>query len=181
MRILPIGVSLACSVLLCACAGLIQQPAVRVVEVANGWAANSVNAVVFRKNSLVTHEGSQYIAFYDAAARLVLGKRRLGELAWQLAPTQYLGKASDAHNSISIMVDGAGYVHVAWDHHNGPLRYARGTAPGALALGRVHRPFRRSRRPVAALARARLRGRAVRGARHPRRYRAGQPARRHAL
>lgn len=135
MRILPIGVSLACSVLLCACAGLIQQPAVRVVEVADGWAANSVNAVVFRKNSLVTHEGSQYIAFYDAAARLVLGKRRLGALEWQLAPTQYLGKASDAHNSISIMVDGAGFLHVAWDHHNGPLRYARGTSPGVLSLG----------------------------------------------
>ena len=135
MRILPIGVSLACSVLLCACAGLKQQQAVRVVEVADGWAANSVNAVVFRKNSLVTHGGSQYIAFYDAGARLVLGKRRLGALEWQLAPTQYLGKASDAHNSISIMVDGAGFLHVAWDHHNGPLRYARGTAPGALSLG----------------------------------------------
>lgn len=135
MRILPIGVTLACSVLLCACAGLKQQQAVRVVEVADGWAANSVNAVVFRKNSLVTHAGSQYIAFYDAAGRLVLGKRRLGATDWQLAPTQYLGKASDAHNSISIMVDGAGYVHVAWDHHNGPLRYARGTAPGVLSLG----------------------------------------------
>lgn len=94
MRILPIGVTLACSVLLCACAG----PAVRVVEVADGWAANSVNAVVFRKNSLVTHEGSQYIVFHDATGRLVLGKRRLGAAHWQLAPTRYLGNARDAHN-----------------------------------------------------------------------------------
>lgn len=135
MRILPIGATLACSILLCACAGLRQQQAVRIVEVADGWAANSVNAVVFRKNSLVTHAGSQYIAFYDATGRMVLGKRRLGALAWQLAPTQYLGNARDAHNSISIMADGAGTLHVAWDHHNGPLRYARGTAPGALSLG----------------------------------------------
>jgi hypothetical protein len=128
---LPIAVTLACAVLLCGCAG----PAVRVTEVADGWAANSVNAVVFRKNSLVTHEGQQYIAFYDAAGRVVLGKRASGAAQWQLAPTHYLGNARDAHNSISIMVDGAGFLHVAWDHHNGPLRYARGTAPGALSLG----------------------------------------------
>jgi hypothetical protein len=138
-RSLPIAVLLACAVLLCGCAAPSlqqkQEGRARIVEVADGWAANSVNAVVFRKNSLVTHEGSQYIAFYDAAGRVVLGKRRLGAAKWQLAPTQYLGNARDAHNSISIMVDGAGTLHVAWDHHNGPLRYARGTAPGALRLG----------------------------------------------
>lgn len=135
-RALPIAVSLACSLMLGACAGLPgEQGGVRIVEVADGWAANSVNAVVFRKNSLVTHDGSQYIAFYDATGRVVLGKRRLGAPDWQLAPTQYLGNAKDAHNSISIMIDGAGTLHVAWDHHNGPLRYARGTAPGALSLG----------------------------------------------
>ncbi|KFI06331.1 neuraminidase [Massilia sp. BSC265] len=133
---MPIAVWLACSVLLCACATPVKQQAgVRIVEVADGWSANSVNAVVFRKNSLVTHEVSQYIAFYDATGRVVLGKRRLGATDWQLAPTQYLGNAKDAHNSISIMVDGTGILHVAWDHHDGPLRYARGMAPGALTLG----------------------------------------------
>lgn len=126
---------LALPLLLCACTGPVKQQGVRISEVADGWAANSVNAVVFRKNSLVTHEGSQYIAFYDATGRVVLGKRRSGGAQWQLVPTQYLGNARDAHNSISIMVDGAGTLHVAWDHHNGPLRYARGTAPGALTLG----------------------------------------------
>ena len=138
-RSLPIALSLACSVMLFACAGPGRQPKQqenpRIVEVADGWARNSVNAVVFRKNSLVTHEGYQYIAFYDAAGRVVLGKRRSGATQWQLMPTRYLGNARDAHNSISIMVDGAGFLHVAWDHHNGRLRYARGTAPGALSLG----------------------------------------------
>ena len=45
---------------------------VRIVDVAPGWAANSVNAVVFRKNSLVTHGDTQYIAFYDKDAYVVL-------------------------------------------------------------------------------------------------------------
>lgn len=109
-------------------------PVVTVVDVADGWARNSVNAVVFRKNSLVTHGDQQYIAFYDADARLVVGKRRLGSDAWALKTTPFTGNARDAHNSISIMVDGAGFLHVAWDHHNNALRYARSLQPGGLDL-----------------------------------------------
>jgi hypothetical protein len=120
-------------------AGCAMQPAgvpvdVRVVDVGEGWARNSVNAVVFRKNALVTHGDEQYIAYYDAAARVVLGKRRLGSDAWTLKTTPYQGHALDAHNSISLMVDGAGFVHLAWDHHNSALRYARGLRPGSLEL-----------------------------------------------
>ncbi|MDL2353768.1 MAG: BNR repeat-containing protein [Pseudomonadota bacterium] len=105
------------------------------VDVAEGWANNSVNAVAFRKNSLVTHGDTQYIAFYDQQRRVVLGKRALGTGSWQLQLMPYSGNAADAHNSISIMVDGAGFLHMAWDHHNGALRYVRALAPGALALG----------------------------------------------
>ena len=28
--------------------------------------------------------------------------------------------------AVSIMVDGAGTLHIAWDQHNNTLRYARG-------------------------------------------------------
>jgi len=108
---------------------------VTLVDVADGWAGNSVNAVVFRKNALVTHGATQFIAFYDQDGFVVLGKRRLGATRWELQRTAYRGNVRDAHNSISIMVDGAGVLHMAWDHHNGPLRYARGVRPGALALG----------------------------------------------
>ena len=107
---------------------------VRIVEVAPGWAGNSVNAVVFRKNSLVTHGDTQYIAFYDQDAYVVLGKRKLGGAAWELQRSQYQGNVRDAHNSISLMVDGAGFLHLSWDLHNQPLRYARSVRPGALAL-----------------------------------------------
>ncbi len=107
----------------------------RVVEVAPGWANNSVNAVVFRKNSLVSDGNTQYIAFYDQEAVVVLGKRKLGSTQWTLQRTPYKGNAADAHNSISIMVDGAGYLHLAWDLHNQRLRYARSVRPGALEMG----------------------------------------------
>ncbi|MCE4553932.1 BNR repeat-containing protein [Pelomonas cellulosilytica] len=107
---------------------------VRIVDVGEGWARNSVNAVVFRKNALATHGNQQYIAYYDAQARVVLGRRALGSDSWTLQTTPYRGNALDAHNSISLMVDGAGYLHLAWDHHNSALRYARSRQPGSLDL-----------------------------------------------
>jgi BNR repeat-containing family member len=107
---------------------------VTLTEVDSGWASNSVNAVVFRKNSLVTYKDTQFIAFYDQQQFVVLGKRRSGEKKWQLKQTVYKGNATDAHNTISIMVDGDGYLHLSWDHHNNPLRYCKSREPGSLDM-----------------------------------------------
>lgn len=96
----------------------------KTVPVAEGWANNSVNTVVFRKNALVTFKKHQFIAFYNAEGRVVVGKRKLGSTQWQLHTTAFKGNVADAHNSISIMVDGEGFLHLSWDHHNNPLRYA---------------------------------------------------------
>ena len=116
------------------CAQLPAAPA-RLVDVAPAWANNSVNTVVFRKNSLVTAGDMQYIAFYDSDRYVVLGRRKSGTSDWTLHRTRYQGKATDAHNTISIMVDGAGYLHVAWDQHDNRLRYAKSLQPGGLELG----------------------------------------------
>jgi hypothetical protein len=107
---------------------------ITVTPVAVGWANNSVNAVVFRKNSLVTFKDTQYVAFYNNDSYVVLGKRNLGGKHWQLQQTKYRGNTSDAHNMISLIVDGDGYLHLAWDHHNNPLRYCRSIKPGSLEL-----------------------------------------------
>ncbi|MGO4382289.1 BNR repeat-containing protein [Pseudoduganella sp. RAF19] len=106
----------------------------RIVDIAPAWAANSVNAVVFRKNSLATADGWQYAAFYDQEHFLVLARRKSGASEWEIRRTPYRGSSSDAHNAISIMADAEGFLHVAWDHHNSHLRYARGVAPGSLEL-----------------------------------------------
>lgn len=108
--------------------------AVNLVAVDSGWANNSVNTVAFRKNSLVTNGDTQFISFYNEQRYVMLGKRKLGTAQWQLKQTPYQGNPADAHNSISIMVDGDGYLHMAWDHHNHPLRYAKSVSPGSLEL-----------------------------------------------
>ncbi|RDV13488.1 neuraminidase [Pontibacter diazotrophicus] len=102
--------------------------------VADGWANNSVNVVVFRKNSLVTFQDTQYTAWYDADRSVMLAKRKNGTDAWEIRKTDFKGNAADAHNTISIMVDGKGYLHLSWDHHNNKLNYARSVSPGALQM-----------------------------------------------
>jgi len=37
---------------------------IKITDVSYGWAKTSVNAVIFRQNSLVSHGDFQYIAFY---------------------------------------------------------------------------------------------------------------------
>ncbi len=127
VRKLPIAFMLASLT-----AGLTAQ--VRVVPIANGWAKNQINAVIFRKNSVTSFAGFQYVAFYDAESRVTIAKRKLGSTNWEVKATQFTGNTKDAHNSISIAVDGRGVLHLSWDNHNSPLRYARGVAPSSLEL-----------------------------------------------
>ena len=111
-----------------------KNPRIKLTDVDSGWANNSINTVIFRKNSLITFKDTQYIAFYDREQFVVLGKRKTGAPQWQLKQTVYKGHAGDAHNSISIMVDGQGYLHVSWDHHGNPLNYCKSKTPGSLEL-----------------------------------------------
>ena len=105
------------------------------VEVGKGYSCTSVNTTVFRNNSLVTHGDEQYISYYDNDGYLVLGKRKLDSEQWTLHRTQYQGNVKDAHNIISMMIDGEGYMHASFDHHGHPLNYCRSIAPGSLELG----------------------------------------------
>lgn len=107
---------------------------VALVPVAQGWAKNSVNAVIFRRNSVVTHGDTQYVAFYNEDRQVVLAKRTLGRDTWDIKQTPYTGNTTDAHNAISIMVDGDGFLHMSWDHHGHTLRYCRSQASGSLEL-----------------------------------------------
>ncbi|WP_373824813.1 BNR repeat-containing protein [Bacteroides heparinolyticus] len=111
------------------------QPEVRLVEVGKGYSRTSVNTTIFRNNSVVTHGDEQYIGYYDGDGFLTLGKRTAGSEQWTLHRTQYKGNVEDAHNVVSVMLDGDGYLHVAFDHHGHPLNYCRSLAPYSLKLG----------------------------------------------
>jgi len=110
-------------------------PRPRLSTVGAGWASSSVNAVIFRTNSVVTHDEVQYTAYYDDSARVVLARRTLGSDHWTRHTTSFTNDVTDAHNAIAIAVDGAGVLHVAWAEHNRTLHYARAVRAGSLELG----------------------------------------------
>lgn len=120
-------------IFLSACNQLIIDP--QLVEVGKGYSQTSINTTIFRNNSIVTHKGEQYICYYDADGYITLGKRKLGSKEWTLNRTQYKGNVKDAHNIISMMLDGDGYLHLSFDHHGNPLNYCRSVAPYSLELG----------------------------------------------
>lgn len=128
--------TLSLFIILISCSILTRAQAVKVSTIAgNGWSNNSINAVIFRKNSLVTFKNDQYAAYYDSDQYVVLAKRKVNSSSWQVQRSNYKGDAADAHKSISIMVDGKGILHVAWSQHNNKLNYTQSVQAGSLVLG----------------------------------------------
>jgi hypothetical protein len=109
-------------------------PDLQAIPVAKGWARTSVNTTIFRHDGITTYGDLQYVAFYDAEQRVVLAQRKLGSRAWNFKRTQFKGVCKDAHNSISLAVDGDGFIHMSWDQHSQPLRYCRSIAHSSLEL-----------------------------------------------
>ena len=109
-------------------------PVVRKMRIGMGWASNSINVATFRQSALTTHGDTQYAAYYDADGAVILARRKLNDTQWETVKTPYTGHVKDAHDVISIGVDGQGYLHMSWDHHGAPLHYVRGVAPGSLEL-----------------------------------------------
>ena len=107
---------------------------VTIIPVCSGWARNTVNTSIFRQSSLTSHDGFQYIAFYDGNGFVLLGKRALGSTEWTVRKTDYRGNPVDAHNVISIGIDGRGIIHMAWDMHDRKLRYCQSREPGSLEM-----------------------------------------------
>lgn len=106
-------------------------------NVAEGWASNSINAVIFRKNSLTSNSKYQFISFYDKNGYVMIGKRNLHTTKWILKQTPFKGDISDAHKSISIQLDKDNFIHLAWGMHNQHLNYAKSLSPNSLEFEKI--------------------------------------------
>jgi hypothetical protein len=111
-----------------------------VTEVDSGYSKTSVNTAIFRQNALTTFRDTQFIAFYDNSGYIILGKRKINpkgfsseKFVMEKTPLK-MTKPYDAHNIISIAVDGDGFLHLSFDQHNSPLRYFKSVAPFSLKL-----------------------------------------------
>ncbi|MFM7925519.1 MAG: BNR repeat-containing protein, partial [Planctomycetaceae bacterium] len=90
---------------------------------------------IFRHSAVDSFGDRQVAGWYDGEGRVCLGERRLGESVWRVDVTDLRGRVTDAHNVISLAFDGAGGLHMSWDHHGDPLRYMRVAAGGGLSSG----------------------------------------------
>lgn len=95
-----------------------------------GYAGTSVNVAVFRAASIVSDAKWQFTAWYDDAGVINIARRQLNpDGEWETHATTLKGAVADAHNTISLGMDGNGYIHVSWNQHGTRLRYARSKAP----------------------------------------------------
>lgn len=91
---------------------------------------------------LLTHKNRQYIAYYNANRNMVVGQRNLDEERFQLhimtaTSRETHGGTStvlnwDSHNSVTLAVDKAGYIHLSGNMHVHPLTYFRSEKPGDI-------------------------------------------------
>ncbi len=100
-----------------------------VIELGTGYASTTVNVCTFRHHAVVTASHYQFASFYESPTRIIMVRRdlRTDELVFGAIPGAF--QVQDVHNVISIGVDPQGYLHVAYDHHNHPLRYRRSLRP----------------------------------------------------
>lgn len=105
---------------------------VKIIQIQQAWAKNSINMVPFRREAITTSGENQYVTFYNKKGQVIIAKRKHITRKWQFGYPGFSGNVVDAHNSISFILDTNGYIHLSWDHHSSPLRYSRSSEPGNL-------------------------------------------------
>lgn len=91
----------------------------------DGRFGTSINGRTYQKDALATHNGYQYMTFYDGERRVCISRRKLpaGEWATIQFP-DYFFASNDAHNIVSLGIcPNDGTIHLSFDHHANPLRY----------------------------------------------------------
>jgi len=86
---------------------------------------------------LLTHEGQQYVAYYDEKHQMIVARRGIGDREWQKAviPSKI---GWDSHNYVTMAVDSAGHIHLSGNMHCVPLIYFRTQKPGDIATFERH-------------------------------------------
>src|SRR5690606_10224432 len=82
---------------------------------------------------------NQFIAYYNAERRMVLGQRSLDDMKFDLhvlpaTDRKTAGGTStvlgwDSHNYVTLAIDKEGYIHLAGNMHVHPLTYFRSARP----------------------------------------------------
>lgn len=96
-----------------------------------GAYGTSMNGQTFQQEGVISYNGWQYAAYFDASKRPAIARRSLPDGAWEQIVFNDYGPIShsDVHNvNVVGICPEDGSIHLAFDHHNHPLRYRRSIA-----------------------------------------------------
>jgi hypothetical protein len=109
----------------------------QVIKIDSVWAGHPVGF------SLYTHENRQYIAYYNANRNMVVGQRNIEDKNFELfmlpeTSRETAGGTStvlgwDSHNSVTIIVDKDGFIHLSGNMHVHPITYFKSTKPNDIS------------------------------------------------
>ena len=107
------------------------------IKIDSVWAGHPVGF------SLYTHGNRQYIAYYNADRKTVVGQRNIDEAEFELhvlTPTTRATASGtstvigwDSHNYLTLGIDKAGFIHLSGNVHVHPLTYFRSTKPNDIS------------------------------------------------
>ena len=95
------------------------------LELGSAWAGNSVNCVPFRKDAVLTRGGLRHATFFDEAGDVVVVRQELSHGSVERVRVPNARKPHDAHQSISLGIDPAGRIHLAYGAHTQSLLVTR--------------------------------------------------------
>jgi len=108
----------------------------QVIEIDRVWSGHPVGF------ALLTHEGRQYIAYYNADRKMVVGQRDLNDerFSTMVMPPTYRETSAgtstivgwDSHNYLTMDIDCNGFIHLSGNMHVNPLTYFKSAGPGDI-------------------------------------------------
>ncbi len=91
----------------------------------DGKFGTCINGRTYQKDALATHNGYQYIVFYDDERRVCISRKLLPAGEWKTIQfPDYYFATNDSHNIVSLGIcPNDGTIHLAFDHHASTLHY----------------------------------------------------------
>lgn len=107
------------------------------IKIDSVWAGHPVGFCLY------THGERQYIAYYNADRRTVVGQRNLNEQEFHLFVLPATSRKThggtstvlgwDSHNFLTIGIDKEEYIHLSGNVHGHPLTYFKSTEPNDIS------------------------------------------------
>jgi hypothetical protein len=91
----------------------------------NSTYGDAINGLSFQQEAVMSHNGWQYVTYYNGNRRICLSRRQLPAGAWEtIVFTDYSFTGTDAHDVVVMGIcPNDGTIHLAYDHHGDTLHY----------------------------------------------------------